>query len=443
MTGENIILHCFCDASKQAYASVIYITIGEGINKTGQLVACKTKVAPIQLLSIPQLEMPACLLFTKLYATVTSSLEGVVKISKSYFWCDAIDCLFWIKECQKRRNVFVENRVRQIRDTLSLDSWRHIPGNLNPADFPSRGFECVTGDINENLQKWIVGPEFIYEPDDRWPKDINTRYQTDEQNGSKFQLEEKDENINELVLSVSRLYEEQVTKTERLSKVNNSVLSTTVNGNKHVEKTQIQNVINSARFSSLSKLLRVTAYVMRFVFNLSNKSVLRKLGNLSVDVKSAEVPWIQSMQKVFYESNQQFRWLKTHLGIYIDKDSILRCKGRLNNSTMLSKNERNPILLPKKGYLLTLIIRKSHLDSKHGNIKDTLTSVRARFWMLNDGRRQVANYVTKCVFLSKIRWSTLQVARNSPTAVFPCVSELSVRNHWRGLRRSIYGKTNL
>ena len=94
LTDENIILHCFCDASKRAYASVIYITIGEGINKTGQLVACKTKVAPIQPLSITQLELSACLLLTKLNATVTSSLEGVVKISKSYFWCDAIDCLF-------------------------------------------------------------------------------------------------------------------------------------------------------------------------------------------------------------------------------------------------------------------------------------------------------------------------------------------------------------
>ena len=45
-------------------------------------------------------------------------------------------------------------------------------------------------------------------------------------------------------------------------------------------------------------------------------------------------------------------------------------------------------------------------------------------------------------FLSEIRWPTLQVARSSPTAVFPCVSEFSVRKHWRGLRRSIYGKTN-
>ena len=85
LSDENIILHCFCDASKREYASVTYITIGEGINKTGQLVACKTKVVPIQPLSIPQLDLSACLLLTKLYATASSSLEGVVNISKSYF----------------------------------------------------------------------------------------------------------------------------------------------------------------------------------------------------------------------------------------------------------------------------------------------------------------------------------------------------------------------
>ena len=94
--------------------------------------------------------------------------------------------------------------MRQIRDTVSPDSWRHIPGNLNPADFPSRGFECVTGDINEKLQKWIVGPEFIYEPDDRWPKDIKPTSKT----AQNFNLKKKDENINELVLPASRLYEE-------------------------------------------------------------------------------------------------------------------------------------------------------------------------------------------------------------------------------------------
>lgn len=47
-------MHVFCDASKDAYAAVVYLTtIGEnGINV--RLVASKTKVAPVKAISIPR-----------------------------------------------------------------------------------------------------------------------------------------------------------------------------------------------------------------------------------------------------------------------------------------------------------------------------------------------------------------------------------------------------
>ena len=50
------------------------------------------------------------------FSTVVTSLEGVVKISTSHFWCDALD---WIKGDHRNRNVFVGNRVRAIRQTVN------------------------------------------------------------------------------------------------------------------------------------------------------------------------------------------------------------------------------------------------------------------------------------------------------------------------------------
>ena len=46
-------LHAFSDASKRAYATVIYLSNG----KSSILVLFKTKVAPIQPVSIPRLKL--------------------------------------------------------------------------------------------------------------------------------------------------------------------------------------------------------------------------------------------------------------------------------------------------------------------------------------------------------------------------------------------------
>ena len=54
-------LHAFSDASKRAYATVIYLSNGE----SSILVLSKTKVAPIQPVSIPRLELLSCLLLAE------------------------------------------------------------------------------------------------------------------------------------------------------------------------------------------------------------------------------------------------------------------------------------------------------------------------------------------------------------------------------------------
>ena len=44
----------FCDASVKAYAAIVYLEIGEGVFN---LVAAKTRVAPIQTQTVPRLEL--------------------------------------------------------------------------------------------------------------------------------------------------------------------------------------------------------------------------------------------------------------------------------------------------------------------------------------------------------------------------------------------------
>ncbi|XP_057292350.1 uncharacterized protein LOC130615087 [Hydractinia symbiolongicarpus] len=59
---KNITLHGFCDASKRSYAAVVYIigTLSSG-RSIGRIVCSKTKVSPLNELSIPRLELLSCL----------------------------------------------------------------------------------------------------------------------------------------------------------------------------------------------------------------------------------------------------------------------------------------------------------------------------------------------------------------------------------------------
>ena len=64
---KNVSLHGFCDASKNAYAAVIYfLSKNTHDEKYCCLVVAKTKVAPIKNVSIPKLELLACVLLTNL-----------------------------------------------------------------------------------------------------------------------------------------------------------------------------------------------------------------------------------------------------------------------------------------------------------------------------------------------------------------------------------------
>ena len=127
-------LSAFSDATKRAYVTVFYLSNGE----SSILVLSKTKFAPIQLVSIPRLELLSCLLLAESVAIVWESLRASLTIRNIICWSDSIDPLHWIKGTHKKRKLLIQNKVQQIRKLTNVNMWRHCPGNLNPADLPSR-----------------------------------------------------------------------------------------------------------------------------------------------------------------------------------------------------------------------------------------------------------------------------------------------------------------
>ena len=68
----SIELHGYCDASKTAYSAVIYARTIYKDKMTVKFVSAKSKVVSNKALSIPRIELLACLLLSKLVSAVVN-----------------------------------------------------------------------------------------------------------------------------------------------------------------------------------------------------------------------------------------------------------------------------------------------------------------------------------------------------------------------------------
>ena len=110
---SSVELHCFSDASEKAYAAVVYLrsTYEDGRIEVN-LVASKTRVAPLKKQSIPGLELLGATILLRLAKAVQNVSPQKLE---SVYWVDSMIVLSWIKNV-KPWNQYVMNRVQEIRE---------------------------------------------------------------------------------------------------------------------------------------------------------------------------------------------------------------------------------------------------------------------------------------------------------------------------------------
>ena len=152
-------LHHFSDASQKAYGAVSYLRL---FNSEGRihcsLVISKSHLAPLKQLTIPQLELQAATVSTRLDVSIRRELE--FPIDESFFWTDSTIVLQYIKNEDKRFQTFVANRVAAIHNATLPKQWYHVDTKENPADYLSRGM--TAREMLENSQ-WLNGPDFLWQ----------------------------------------------------------------------------------------------------------------------------------------------------------------------------------------------------------------------------------------------------------------------------------------
>ena len=372
-------LHGFSDASNRAYAGVVYIrSLYEDGGVDVRLVTSKTRVAPLKRQTIPRLELLGALILARLINSLDLT-EGNVK---TFYWTDSTTALCWIRN-EKPWKQYVQHRVDKIRRLTSKNDWRHCPGKQNPADLPSRGTSAK--DLTKNAI-WWNGPEFLYQPETEWPTNESTHF------GDEEALKEAAKNaVN----------------------ITHSLVNSTAN-----ERTtpKVDNLLDITRFSDLTKLLRVTALVVKFVNKLKSTVPTKSSSGsgteilTALELTNAEELWIKAVQASSF--NEEIKFLRDHrqnkavpptyvsqFGLFLE-NGIVKCKGRINNAELLG-SARNPILLPAKHDFVSLVIKKVHASVKHCGLRDTLTTIRERFWILR-GREAVKRVIKNCVICLRI-----------------------------------------
>ena len=368
---QRVQLHGFADASEKAYGAVVYLRVEltSGTVFT-QLVPSKTRVAPINGDTIP-----------RLICTILTAFEGTLNIDSAFCWLNSQIALWWIWGVNKEFKQFVQNRVVEICGLVKPTQWDYCPTEFNPADICSRGSTASKLVAN---QMWWNGPEFLLKSSEFWPS----------LQGNSVEITSSDLHPS--------LELKKETPSSCKKQQDSTVLMNIVAERPSTARLNLECIMSFERFSSLQRLIRVTAYILRFVSNLKRKKARKDL--LSAEIKQEEVQqakelWYKEVQRSVLK-DRKFNQVKLSLSLFPDKKGIWRCGGRLKNAP-ISFDAHFLIFLPRCSRFTHLVINDCHCKVLHNGVRDTLMELRSEFWVTK-GRQAVKNAIAKCSVCKKI-----------------------------------------
>jgi transposase InsO family protein len=340
-------LHIFCDASESACCAVAYLVEGDSVHFLGS----KCKVAPLKPISIPRMELQAALMGARLAETLKGQMK--TKVSSCTMWSDSTTVLTWIKADPRQYNVFVANRLGEIVELTQPEEWRWVPTKQNPADLGTRDLEFP--DLSPEAL-WFGGPEFLRRPEVEWPG-----------------LTTPDKPLPEANTEMKAAF---------------CGATTTENGS---------GLPDPHRFSSWNKLLRVTAWVLRFT-----DGGRRRKGVLAQEeLKRAEIAWVKQMQRESF--SEDYKALAS--GKPIKKESrIAQTSPRIEDG-LLKASTRLEVLQKEDPFILCadhpaarLFIRHAHEAVLHGGTERTVAEIKRQVIMLRlrTNTKKIIHNCIKC-----------------------------------------------
>ncbi|XP_075168995.1 uncharacterized protein LOC142241135 isoform X2 [Haematobia irritans] len=369
-------IHAFADASIKAYGACIYVVTREfGVTKSSLLCA-KSRVAPLKPITLPRLELCAAVLLVQL---LNSVLHGFPSSPQSITcWSDSMITLCWIAGNPTRWNTFVSNRVTKIKEGSCGANWRHVPSDLNPADIVSRG---ATTTVLTNNRLWFHGPQFLLQDEGEWPSNVWLNPE-------------------------EAMCEAKKTKTSLIVAKREDFIS------------------NHKYVNNYGKLLRIMAYVSRFISSTRKQKIL--CGPIVVSELNQSFKYIrQIMQTTYFAEEQQALFQNKsisrrsklfQLSPFLH-EGLIRVGGRLSNSN-LAFAAKHPIVLPCTHPFTHTIIRHLHRLHLHAGALTLHNIIRESLWVLN-AKRTIRKVIHNCVICYRCRPITERQLRQFTSNWFP------------------------
>ena len=192
----------------------------------------------------------------------------------------------------------------------------------------------------------------------------------------------------------------------------------------------LHKIIDLNNYSTLERVVKVTAIVLRFVANLKSKDTkqtgpltavelhaakmkskdTKQTGPLTaVELHAAKMKWVKDCQQQAYYN--EFTNMCSHspalkrlplvrqLHLFIDEDDFIRCGGRIHNAP-LCQTTRFPYLLPPKHPLTAMIIRNAHVRLFHAGTNSIVTAIQQTFW-IPKVRQRVRSLLRSCTICKR------------------------------------------
>ena len=352
-------LHIFVDASMAAMAAVAYLRTTN--SQTAPPQACflmgKCKVAPIKQISVPKMVLEAAVIGVRLLQLIQR--EMTLTFGQVFLWSDSQVVLDRIAS-NKKQNVFVSNRLREIHKSSSPQQWHHISTYLNPADHGTRGLET-----KEIQQKWLDPPQFLCQSELTW-NEINK----------------------------SRATGAAVTRSPKT----------------------IKPIVGPSKFSTWNKLLLTVATV----FNLINRAKKMRTNNhqyTTEDIQLSRNYLLKLSQDSFFHSTVNYlqRGIKLDskckircLNPLLDEDGLLRSCGRLQYAPTQLDLEKRPIILHAKDKIVRLYLEHAHQICIHWSTEPTKAFIQQRYHVIGL-RKALASVRFHCFLCRRFDTKNIQL----------------------------------
>ena len=367
-------LAVFVDASAAASGVVAYIVT----KTTARILCAKSRINPLPKVkgtkanTICRLELVSAVLGARMVGYL-KKVFGPTFFYKIRCFTDSTVSYWRIQNKPDKYKTWVRARLETIHQNTEKDIWNHCCGNMNVADLCTRG-EMASLLVKNKL--WKHAAPFILKDESTWPS-FKALTKVQAQQCMEADLQELQ--ATNIAGAVKRKF---------LGHIQLSLLGD--------------------RTSKWGKLIRVTAWMFRFMLSsiskltstpLFSKAILNQKGPLKVpELALASSYWVRVAQR---ESFSEYIGIKdgtyviregsplVQFGAFFDDQMIIRCRTRLKSSEKLPDFTKEPILLPRNNPLIEKFIIFLHESHGHAPLA-TLHYYIMRSYHLWGTRRELA-----------------------------------------------------